>query len=155
MKITTRKFKNKDLTKIIKQAAKFYALQLIPKQYEQIHLEINARKIKADGTCFFWDDNDFEIELNPNLTFEHIMITLAHEMVHLKQYAKKELKSKYVKGKSIDVWKGVKYRNLKYKDQPWEHEATEMELDLFHNFIWFGLLTGVLDITTIKQIDLN
>lgn len=153
MKIKTRKFKNRALIKLIKQAAKFYAAELVPNQYHKIYLDINAGKFEADGYCTYLDGYDFEIEINKNLTFEHIMITLAHEMIHLKQYATKELKSKFVKGKPVDTWRGIKYRNLKYKDQPWEHEASSLEEELYHKFLLHNLVIGTLDFETIKQID--
>jgi len=82
-----------------------------------------------------------------------MMITLAHEMIHLKQYATKELKSKFVRGKPVDTWRGMKYRNLKYDEQPWEQEAMELEEELYHKFLLHGLVTGTLDFETIKQID--
>lgn len=153
MKIKTRKFKNRALIKLIKQAAKFYAAELVPNQYHKIYLDINAGKFEADGYCTHLDGYDFEIEINKNLTFEHTMITLAHEMIHLKQYATKELKSKFVKGKPVDTWRGVKYRNLEYAKQPWEIEATVLEEDLYHKFLLYGLVTNTLDFETIKQID--
>ena len=153
MKIKTRKFKNRSLIKLIKQAAKFYGSQLVPNHYYKIYLDINAGKFEADGYCTYLDGYDFEIEINKNLTFEHIMITLAHEMIHLKQYATKELKSKFVKGKPVDTWRGIKYKNLKYKDQPWEHEASSLEEELYHKFLLHSLIAGTLDFETIKQID--
>ena len=153
MKIKTRKFKNRSLIKLIKQAAKFYAVQLVPNQYYKIYLEIYANKCKADGYCMQLDGYDFEIELNKNLTFEHMMITLAHEMIHLKQYATKELKSKFVRGKPVDTWRGVKYRDIKYNDQPWEMEAMELEEELYHKFLLHSLVIGTLDFEMIKQID--
>ena len=153
MKIKTRKFKNRALIKLIKQAATYYAIELVPDQYYKIYLDINAVKCKADGYCMHYDGYDFEIELNKKLTFEHMMITLAHEMIHLKQYATKELKSKFVRGKPVDTWRGMKYRNLKYDEQPWEQEAMELEEDLYHKFLLHGLVTGTLDFETIKQID--
>jgi hypothetical protein len=153
MKIKTRKFNDRGLTRLIKQAAKFYAYQLIPEHYDQIYLDIYANKIKADGTCLQLDRYDFEIEINKNISFECMMITLAHEMIHLKQYATKELKSKIVKGNEVDIWKGVKYKNMKYHDQPWEQEATDLEEELYHKFLLYSLMSGTLDFNRIKQID--
>lgn len=153
MKIKTRKFKNRALIKLIKQAATYYAIELVPDQYCKIYLDINAGKFKADGYCSHRDRYDFEIEINKNLTFEHMMITLAHEMIHLKQYVTKELKSKIVRGNLVDTWRGVKYRNLKYNEQPWEIEATVLEEELYHKFLLHSLVTGTLDFDIIKQID--
>ena len=153
MKIKTRKFKNRDLIKFIKMAANFYADMLIPKQKDKIYLDIYASKINADGYCTCMDTYDFEIEIHKDLSFEHMMITLAHEMIHLKQYATKELKSKFVRGKPVDTWKGVKYRNLKYREQPWEKEAMMLEESLYQQFMFYCFISGTLDFDKIKQID--
>ncbi len=155
MKIKTRKFKNRELIKLIKYAANFYADILIPKQKHKIYLNIFANDISADGYCTCMDTYDFEIEIHKDLKFEHMMITLAHEMVHLKQYATKQLKSKFVKGTPVDTWKGTKYRNIKYKEQPWEKEAMQLEESLYQQFMFFGLVNGLLDFDKIKQIDLS
>lgn len=55
------------------------------------------------------------------------MITLAHEMVHIKQYMKNEL-SPNTEFKSDQI---------PYKNQPWEQEAQKMEYELFaRSFPW-------------------
>ena len=55
-------------------------------------------------------------------------ITLAHEMIHVKQLAKGTLKS--VNG--VSYWNGKRYRkNHKYLDQPWEIEAFSKQELLF------------------------
>jgi hypothetical protein len=52
--------------------------------------------------------------------FERMGVTLAHEMVHVKQLAKGILKT--VKG--VNYWQGQRYtRKTKYLNQPWEIEA--------------------------------
>jgi hypothetical protein len=155
MKIKTRKFNNKDLVKYIKLAANFYADVLIPNYKDKIYLEIYANDIKADGYCTCLGRYDYEIEIDKDLTFEHMMITLAHEMIHLKQYTTKELKSRFVRGKPVDTWKGVQYRNLKYKEQPWEREAMLYEESLYQQFLLNCFVDGSLDFDKIKQIDNN
>jgi hypothetical protein len=153
MKIKTRKFKNRDLIKLIKQAAIFYADQLIPNHKYKIQLDINAGKIEADGYCSHLNVYDFEIEINQDLTFEHMMITLAHEMVHLKQFTTKQLKSKFIGKNAIDIWNGTRYKNLQYDKQPWEKEASQLEEELYHRFLLHSLTAGTLDFDKIKQID--
>ena len=153
MIIKTKKFKNRSLIKLIKQAANFYATELVPNHFFKIYLDINAGESEADGYCTHIDQYDFEIEINKNLTFEHMMITLAHEMVHLKQYATKQLKSKFIGKNAVDVWNGAKYTNLQYHKQPWEREASRLEEELYHQFLLHSLTIGTLDFETIKQID--
>ena len=85
------------------------------------------------------------MEINKNLDVETILVTLAHEMVHLKQYATKQLKSKVVSGKEIDIWLGKKYKNLNYLDQPWEKEASSLEMQLYTGLIVNSLVESKFD----------
>jgi hypothetical protein len=59
------------------------------------------------------------------LPYEEIMQTLAHEMVHAKQYLRGELC-----GYSMS-WKGKKPRNYSYDNAPWEREAYKREEELY------------------------
>ena len=81
----------------VKRAAVFYAQKLITeKMLENIFV-----RIKFDGTLDVYgyaevvDYNDsgkpreFQIELNPHIGAHDILETLAHEMVHVKQYVYK------------------------------------------------------------------
>ena len=54
-------------------------------------------------------------------------ITLAHEMVHVKQYFRKELDGSNCRFK----WKGRNADGYKYENQPWEREAFRREADLY------------------------
>ncbi len=59
-------------------------------------------------------------------------ITLAHEMVHVKQLAKGTLKQ--VNG--VSYWKGKRYRkNHKYLNMPWEIEAFSKQELLFRKVV--------------------
>jgi len=55
--------------------------------------------------------------------------TLAHEMVHVRQFARGELNS------SMTQWKSNKYcDNIEYWDQPWEKEARRLQGKLVEEF---------------------
>ena len=60
---------------------------------------------------------------------EEMMQTLAHEMVHCKQYFRGELNG------WNQSWKGKKPRNYKYENAPWEKEAYAKEEDLY-DYCW-------------------
>ena len=52
------------------------------------------------GTCLMQDNNrTFEIEVQKGLTFDEIVKTVCHEMVHVKQYARNEMTDSFWKGK--------------------------------------------------------
>ena len=123
----------------------YYADKLLPDLKNLIELEVICRKIPADGTLYSFDRYDYEMEINKNLDVETILVTLAHEMVHLKQYATKQLKSKVVSGKEIDIWLGKKYKNLNYLDQPWEKEASSLEMQLYTGLIVNSLVESKFD----------
>lgn len=59
------------------------------------------------------------------LSYEEMMQTLAHEMVHCKQYFRGELCG------WSSSWKGKKPRNYKYENAPWEREAYKREEELY------------------------
>lgn len=73
----------------------------------------------------------FTILISDNLVHSLKMKTLAHEMVHVKQYIKKEL----IEHQHYHFsWLGVDYhdiREIEYTDRGWEKEALEREKVLF------------------------
>lgn len=91
-----------------------------------------------EGTCCWDDDNlrarEFIIKVDRALTKRKMLLTLAHEAVHMKQYAKGELKY-YLRGAPCR-WKGVAIdeRSTLYDDLPWEKEAWELEHILYKEF---------------------
>jgi uncharacterized protein YjaZ len=62
--------------------------------------------------------------LDSGLDMERLVLTIAHEMVHVKQYARGHIKHKL--GSKTYYWKGKPNRK-KYYDQPWEIEAFSKE----------------------------
>jgi hypothetical protein len=86
----------------------------------------------AQGYCFAID-KVAEVTIGKkwagrNLTFMEQMQTLAHELVHVKQYFRGELSY----GKTGEFcWKKRNAGGYKYENQPWEKEAFKMEKELF------------------------
>ena len=62
--------------------------------------------------------------LDSGLDFERLVLTIAHEMVHVKQYARGQIKHKL--GQKTRYWMGKKVRK-QYYEQPWELEAFSKE----------------------------
>jgi len=75
----------------------------------------------AAGMVYPYNENIITMDIDAQLTPERLVDVLSHEMVHVKQLAKGQLK---YKGKKI-YWKGnyVNHKKLSYYDHPWEHEA--------------------------------
>lgn len=95
----------------------------------EIHLKLGRVK-DADGYCVWEDDNirprEFTIECRANQKKEDFMTTIMHEMVHVKQYARGEMKERYL-GDHRVLWKGKDHSDTTYEDQPWEKEAYKMQ----------------------------
>ena len=75
----------------------------------------------AMGYCLELDDNrTFEIEIDRTLTLRKMLETLAHEIVHVKQYVRNELGIN-------DNNDGQDYYNLSYEKQAYELQETLSE----------------------------
>lgn len=82
----------------------------------------------AMGYCLELDTNrEFEIEVDRTLSYRKMLETVAHEMVHVKQYARRELHP------SKEAWLGktINPKKVSYWDLPWEIEAHGREVGLF------------------------
>jgi hypothetical protein len=83
-------------------------------------IEINFRRMSKDenyGYCCDLDDGEFEIDIKRTLRLRDMLTTLAHELVHVKQYVKGEMPESISEG---DYW-----------DRPHEIEAHGRETGLF------------------------
>jgi DNA-binding transcriptional ArsR family regulator len=102
-----------------------------------VDLEFSRTLYKEDGLLGEIDFNDsnhrpkeFTITVDCTVPKRRIMETIAHEMVHLKQYAKGELIDLERSGKTR--WqKQIVTSQTNYWDLPWEIEAHGRELGLF------------------------
>ena len=130
--------------KLCKDAVKFFGKVLLGETlYRKVCVRIEFKKFKPDSNDFAyceWDfDNyrarDFTITVNKQLSKKQMMLALAHEMVHVKQYAKGELKDYLRVNKS--KFKGVKYDwdEIDYWEYPWEIEAHGRERELYGRFL--------------------
>lgn len=76
----------------------------------------------AYGYCMEGEHNrEFEIEIDKNLEKYDFVSTLCHELTHLKQYARREMKQLDY---GVTRWKQEYYsEDVAYDDKPWEIEA--------------------------------
>ncbi len=75
--------------------------------------------IKKHGVIFVGIDADLNIP--------DAVVTLAHEMVHVGQIARGELKVEHEDDEPVPYWKGNPTK-VAYKNQPWEIEANAQEV---------------------------
>ena len=114
--------------KYVKSITEFCIQTLMPRM-KSLDITVVLRSTKgAMGYCLETDNNrTFEIEVDSKLTLRKLLETVAHEMVHVKQYARREL------GPYHNEWMGktVNPEKVSYWDLPWEIEAHGRELGLF------------------------
>lgn len=145
MKVSITKSCNAEIPiKTIIQALLFYLQDLVPEQISRsfvIDIKIiNDREDLTNGHLLPIDDEirfpptHYEILLN--LQSPNYLQTLAHEIIHLKQYALGELKQRSIEDLVEHIWYDTVYNDsISYKDRPWEIEAYSSETDLYTKFI--------------------
>lgn len=123
-------------------AIMFFANQLMSnKLIKNLRINLKFRAMDKDhpgGECTWVDTNvrprEFDIEVANNFGRRSQLLSIAHEMVHVKQFAIGELmdytSSKY---SNHSKWRNVAYNYVKidYYDHPWEIEAYGRELGLY------------------------
>tara|TARA_A100000164_G_C21743311_1_gene693393 strand:+ start:464 stop:943 length:480 start_codon:yes stop_codon:yes gene_type:complete len=126
----------------VESIAAFTLNHLMPRM-KSIILNIQIKSFGKDetlGYCLPDDDADqdrpreFTIEINRTSRLRRMLETVAHEIVHAKQFARGELYWSCVKGQNR--WQGKWLSNSKkavkdYWDNPWEIEAHGRECGLF------------------------
>jgi hypothetical protein len=141
MKIEIRGKPDKVKLDEIREAVKWYAVQLMGCRLAK---NINLRIIFKDNLRYdrcIWAECDcrdrgpklrkFTIWMDANSARNSTLITLAHEMVHVKQFARRELVE--LKNNTMFRWYGKLYGDeVHYYEQPWEIEAHGREYGLYY-----------------------
>ena len=132
---------NKATRKLVNAATWFYAEKLMGKRLIN-NLEINIKlkrglykEDNTEGTAIWEDESyrpkEFTIELDCGVKIRNLLITLANEMVHVKQWAKDEMYEYTTIGKVRFMKKKYDMNDMDYWDYPWEIEAFGRQLGLF------------------------
>lgn len=142
--------KNKPLNadiKLIKKAVKWYASKLMSSRLvSKIELDlIFTENLQKETGCLafcVWNDKNirprsFEIEVDNKLNKKSLLRALAHEMVHVKQYATGQVRDLIRDNKT--KWEGSTYKlnengSEDYWFSPWEVEAYGKETGLYVMF---------------------
>ena len=83
---------------------------------ENLHI-FTDETIKAFGACYQNDDDDYMIVLRERDSAADMIVTLAHELTHVKQYIRDDLKSAFT-------------TSIPYMERWWEIEAYAKEHEL-------------------------
>ena len=101
-----------------------------------LDIHVILRKLRGvDGYCSMEDDERriFSIEIHKSLKLRQLIMTLIHEMVHVKQFARNEMDDFPINGRHR--WKsGTVPKNVTYYDIPWEKEALRLQEKLTDEF---------------------
>lgn len=130
---------DRDFKPYVVRAVQFYGQYLIPSN--RLRRNINVT-VKFDKKLDVWAfasiehynashrPRDFLIEIHPWIGAPDILKTLAHEMVHIKQFVMCET------NETLSKWKGrpIDTESLDYYMQPWEMEAYSIETGLWVKF---------------------
>ena len=153
MIITTTGYKTQSerFVTLLEKSTEYYAKKMMRSDLcRNIELEIIVTKDLAKkegvkqiyGFCHITDDRmsrprEFEIELDAKQRITKMLLTLAHEMTHLKQFARKQLRN-FNNGST--TWCGKTFGKKKEKKighykLPWEVEAYSNEKELFLDLV--------------------
>ena len=103
------------------------------KRFKSFNIEIDLCKIpeKVQGWCMEIDKNCSHIQIDKRLEGDDFITCVQHELVHVKQQFKGELKEM----KGIEkMWKGEVYIGIDYLNLPWEKEAYHMQEVLLEEY---------------------
>tara|TARA_B110000971_G_scaffold20306_2_gene18547 strand:+ start:2553 stop:2996 length:444 start_codon:yes stop_codon:yes gene_type:complete len=127
---------------VLRSAVDYFMQDLLStRKINATFLQIRFVKMTADfnGFCSIHDDEEnynnpkmFSIDVNSALPMQDMIETLAHEMVHMRQFRNKELSYR----DTFTRFNGVAYSvNMPYKKHPWEKEAYKLEKSLTKKFL--------------------
>lgn len=115
----------------------FWFTQKYLKRYK-IEIEVLHRGLlreDAYGFCSVqdcdWRPRKFLIEIHNQLSVEDYTLTLLHELYHILQHVRGDLRDK----RGIRCWKGIDCSQLDYDESPWEQEAHSKEQELYQEYL--------------------
>lgn len=126
----------KDMKQLFADAASFFLLKMLDTTtLKNTIVNIKVRKKledSQDGYCDIVDydgwnrPREFDVYVQKNVSVRYMLMTLAHECVHVKQYASGELKEGH------NLWRyQIVPPDINYWESPWEIEAFGRERGLY------------------------
>ncbi len=127
------------------QEVAYWALdQLVSRRMQNsLDIRIEIKPFVNEGnnvgyTTWEYDNirpREFLIEIDKSIDDEEFTETIIHEMVHVKQFAKEELKERF-KPYLRELWFGkeIDTKN-KYRSLPWEKDAYKLQVKLYNEYI--------------------
>lgn len=128
---------------LAKSAVYFFLDKMCPRLKNKLYIRVIGDKLLTErenihADCDFLDTDsryprEFKIRICTDTQIDLFLISLMHELIHVKQFARGEL---IYKG-PVYKWKGkmVDPERVEYWDQPWEIEAHGREKGLVCQFL--------------------
>lgn len=114
---------------VVEDVVKWSIKKLNLHRIRTLNLTFSIKTLKSlYGQLQQLDDKrrEFSVVLDKNVDTKDLIRTVIHEMVHIKQYIRKEMDSEIVGSRMR--WKSKTYPyDIKYDDMPWEKEANRLE----------------------------
>lgn len=111
-----------------------WCIQKLLPRYRTLDIKVRIKPMVDMGCCTKLDDKgrQFKIHLQQGMSLYDMISSVCHEMVHLKQFARRELRwcNKY----HNNMWKKAIHNYTPYDSQPWEKEAYRFEKRLAIEF---------------------
>ena len=95
----------------------------------QVHIGNYEATENVMGQCLHVAGNEFHVDIDSKQNLYNLILTTCHEMVHVKQYSRKELKEDFPR----TLWFNKEYSDGRC--YPWELEAWKMQKILAHKYI--------------------
>ena len=122
---------------LITRAAEFTKRELFPRTKDVIVEFTMVKNLneheRVFGDVFESDYRWFDVRLDEDMDDIELVSTVIHEMVHVKQYSKNEMKQ--LDGFKTRYNRKVYDKNVSYEDRPWEQEAHDLENLLYLEFV--------------------
>ena len=114
------------------QLCKTLEVRLVHKEPDDIELLAEIDCLDDIGSATF---RRFSISINPTLSYHIYLSALAHEMVHVKQYASGELRGS-LRWPHLTKWKNeyIEESAKDYYDYPWKIDAYGRSVGLYRRF---------------------
>jgi len=123
--------------KIVEDAFIFAMSELMPRKKNlEVNFTLRNMDEDADGWHLYLEDGLHEIDLQKGLSKEELETVVFHEMVHTRQYERKQLKDNGI----LKGWMGDEYVFAwstmdEYKALPWEEEAYRLQEEMYTKWI--------------------
>ena len=115
-----------------------FALKYLMPRKRNLTIDINITDIPDDADAYHCciEKGQHEIEVQKGLIEEDFITAIFHEMVHVRQHERGDLKDHGIR----KAWKGEEYFGIydtteTYKNLPWEEEAYRLQEEMYNKWI--------------------